>query len=135
VLPAYPANEGLLPFFVSATTPFQFFVDRASISVDEDGIVRYALVARSPQGADTVTYEGMSCRTREFRIYATGSDQRWTLVDKPWRAILLPRVQPWEEALYSEYFCPLGDPIRDAAAAVAALRTGTERGRPPGGNY
>ncbi|HEX5093964.1 MAG TPA: CNP1-like family protein [Burkholderiales bacterium] len=135
VLPAYPANERLMPFYVSATNPFSFFVDRASVSVDKDGVVRYTLVARSPEGADTVTYEGMRCSTREFRIYATGSAGRWTLVDRPWRAILLPRVQPWEEALYGEYFCPLGDVIPDAATGIRALSKGTERGRPSGGNY
>jgi hypothetical protein len=135
VLPAYPSRARLLPFFVSATTTFTFFVDGDSLSVGEDGVVRYALVARSAEGADTVTYEGMRCKTQEFRIYATGSQGGWTRVDKPWRPIQLPHVQPWEEVLYREYFCPLGDPIRDGAQGVAALRKGTERGQPPGGNY
>jgi hypothetical protein len=127
VLPAVPERARLLPFYVSATATFDFFVDGASISVGDDGVVRYALVARSPEGAETVTYE-------QFRIYAIGTGTGWTRVDKPWRPILLPSMQPWEEALYREVFCPLGDPVRDGAEAVAALREANRRGGAPGGN-
>ena len=134
MLPAVPERARLLPFYVSATATFDFFVDGASISVGDDGVVRYALVARSPEGAETVTYEGMRCSERQFRIYAIGTGTGWTRVDKPWRPILLPSMQPWEEALYREVFCPLGDPVRDGAEAVAALREANRRGGAPGGN-
>jgi len=134
VLPAVPERERLLPFYVSATTPFDFFVDRASISVGDDGVVRYALVARSAEGAETVTYEGMRCSERQFRIYAVGTGTGWTRVDKPWRPILLPSIQPWEEVLFRDVFCPLGDPVRDGTTDVAALREANQRGRAQCGN-
>jgi len=92
-------------------------------------------VARSPEGAETVTYEGMRCSERQFRIYAIGTGSGWTRVDKPWRPILLPSLQPWEEVLYREVFCPLGDLVRDRAEAVAALREANRRGGAPGGNH
>ena len=132
-LPAAPDRARLMPFYVSATATFSFFVDPASISVGDDGVVRYTLLARSPEGAETVTYEGMRCSERQFRIYAIASANGWARVDKPWRPILLPSVQPWEEVLYREVFCPLGDLVRDGSAAVAALRQANERGRAPGG--
>jgi len=135
VLPTVPDRARLLPFYVSATATFRFFVDPASISVGDDGVVRYTLLARSPEGAETVTYEGMRCSERQFRIYAIGEGTGWTRVDKPWRPILLPSMQPWEEVLYREVFCPLGNPVRNDTEAVAALRGANERGPAPDGNY
>lgn len=60
-----------------ATSEFRFFVDAATLSVSDDGIVRYVLVARSPGGVDNVSLEGMRCATSEVRIYALGRDGAW----------------------------------------------------------
>ncbi|KAG0162112.1 hypothetical protein DFQ30_003507, partial [Apophysomyces sp. BC1015] len=50
-LPPMPRDADLLPFEVSATTNLQFAVDANSVSVDPDGVVRYTVVIKSPQGA------------------------------------------------------------------------------------
>ena len=134
VLPAYPTPEALIPFFVSATTESDFLVDGASLSVADDGVVRYALVARSRQGAQTVTYEGIRCSTGEYRIYATGAGGQWTPLKAPWRKIEPRSTQRWHNALHKEYFCPLGNPIRDAAEGVDALRRGDHPARRPSGD-
>ena len=124
-LPAFPRPSALLPFFVSAASDFRFFVDGASLSVGGDGVVRYTLVARSPQGAETVVYEGMRCATREVRGYAAGrADGSWSRRDTPWRAIGDPSVQRWHRALATEYLCPGKVSIQDAAEGVDALRRG-----------
>jgi hypothetical protein len=136
VLPAYPRASGLLPFFVSAASDFRFFVDAASLSVGGDGVVRYTLVARSPQGADSVSFEGMRCDTREVRGYATGrADGTWSRRDTPWRKIESRSVQRWHNALASEYFCVGGIRIQDAAEGVQALQLGRHprRSRAEGG--
>lgn len=129
VLPAYPKRENLLPFFVSATTTFDFFIDAASISTAEDGVVRYVLVARSAQGAESVSYEGIRCSAREYRIYAAGAGDGWKRVDAPWRPIEPRSIQRWHNALLREYFCPLGNPIRSAAEGADALRRGDHPSR------
>jgi len=134
VLPGYPRRENLLPFFVSATTTFEFFVDATSISVGDDGVLRYALVARSAQGAESVSYEGIRCSEREYRIYATGAGGAWARRSTPWRPIEPRSIQRWHNALMREYFCPIGDPIGSAAEGVDALRRGDHASRRPTGD-
>jgi hypothetical protein len=134
VLPAYPKREALIPFFVSAATEFAFFVDGASLSTADDGVVRYTLVARSRQGAETVSYEGIRCSSGEFRIYATGAGSTWTRRDMPWRKIEPRSIQRWHNALQREYFCPFGEPIASAAEGVNALRRGDHPRRIPSGD-
>jgi hypothetical protein len=124
-LPAYPQAQDLLPFFVSAATEFRFFIDRTSLAVGKDGVVRYTLVARSPQGAESVSYEGIRCSARSYRIYATGrADRSWSQRDLPWRRIEPRSVQRWHNALWAEYLCPGGVPIQSAAEGADALRRG-----------
>ena len=74
--PAYPAPADLIEFKVVEAGGFRFFVDGSTLAVGKDGIVRYVLVARSPEGADNVTFEGLRCATRESRIYAVGHADR-----------------------------------------------------------
>jgi len=124
-LPAFPRPADLLPFFVSAASDFAFFIDGASLSAGKDGVVRYTVVARSPQGARSVVFEGLRCDTREVRGYATGrADGSWSRRDTPWRRIEARNVQRWHNALATEYFCPGRSPIRSAAEGVDALRQG-----------
>jgi len=133
VLPAYPKPENLLPFFVSATTTFDFYIDAKSISSGEDGVVRYVLVARSAQGAETVSYEGIRCSEKAFRIYATGAGGQWTSRPTGWRPIEPRSIQRWHNALWREYFCPIGVPIRNAEEGVEALLRGDHPSRPSTG--
>src|SRR5207247_2560510 len=56
---------------LAADTDFRFFIDPESVSVGEDRIVRYVLVARSPSGSESVTFEGIRC-LGEYRVYAVG---------------------------------------------------------------
>jgi CNP1-like family protein len=74
LLPPYPKRGDLIPIYVGSTRPFAYSVDRSSVSVGPDGIVRYTLVARSPSGAMNVSYEGLRCQSYESRVYAFGRD-------------------------------------------------------------
>jgi hypothetical protein len=124
-LPAYPGPESLVPFFVSSASSFSFSIDGATLSATEDGVVRYVLVARSAQGSESVSFEGLRCSKGEYRIYATGqADRSWTPSRSTWRPIDPRSVQRWHQALYKEYFCPLGNPINSAAEGLDALRRG-----------
>ena len=128
-LPEYPRKERLVPFFVSAASSFKFFIDAPSVSTGSDGVVRYALVVRSATGAESITYEGIRCATGAYRIYATGIDGGWKPATGGWRQIEPRSVQRWHNALYQEYFCPLGEPIRSAREGVNALRSGDHPSR------
>jgi hypothetical protein len=123
--PPFPRNENLAEFLVGAASGFRFFVDRTSLSVSKERIVRYVLVARSPSGVDNVTYEGMNCREAEYRIYAVGrSDGTWASRPGEWRPITRQSVQRWHSALHGEFFCPKGIAIEDAAEGALALQRG-----------
>lgn len=133
--PAYPRPENLLPFFVSAATSFEFYIDGTTLSVGEDGVVRYVLVARSAQAAQSVSFEGMRCSTGEVRTYAIGTSAGgWTRSASPWRQIQPREIQRWHNALFGEFFCPLGNPIHSPREGVAALKAGAHPSRAPTGN-
>ncbi|HET7669858.1 MAG TPA: CNP1-like family protein [Burkholderiales bacterium] len=123
VLPPYPQPGRLLPFGVADSGGFRFFVDGATLSVGKDRIVRYVLVARSPDGAQNVTYEGIRCSSGEYRIYALGrADGTWSEARGGWRAVAGAPAR--QVALFREYFCPQAEPIRTAAEGVRALEQG-----------
>jgi hypothetical protein len=126
--PPFPRSENLSEFTVSTASDFRFFVDRTSLSVSKDRIVRYVLVARSPSGVDNVTYEGINCREAEYRIYAVGrSDGSWASRSGEWRPITRENVQRWRNALRDEFLCPNGIAIEDAAEGARALQRGGQQ--------
>jgi len=119
--PAYPRNSNLLEFSVGASGEFRFFVDKSSLSVGGDGIVRYVLVARSSSGVDNVSYEGLRCESAEVRRYAAGEkDATWRASTGTWQPIALR----WNRVLHREYFCPQNIAIRRADEGVRALEAG-----------
>jgi hypothetical protein len=123
--PAFPAPGSLLEFNVVDAGGFRFFVDRMTLSVGKDGVVRYTLVARSADGVQNVSYEGLRCASADYRTYAFGrADRSWATSRSGWRPLEGPSAQRWRTALYREYFCPQSEPIRDAAEGVRALQQG-----------
>ena len=111
----------------SAQTDFRYFVDPGSVSVGADRIVRYVLVARSPAGADSVTFEGIRC-PGEYRVYAVGRpDGSWGGRPSAWRAIVRDyRVS--QNTLSRDYFCPGRHAIATSEEGQKAVRTGGHPG-------
>jgi hypothetical protein len=125
-LPPYPDLNKALPFFVSAATDNQFFVDPKSISVGDDGVVRYTLIVKSSEGALNVSFEGIRCSTNEKKLYAFGrTDRTWSRNRyAKWSAIQYEDRNRQHHMLYDDFFCPRGLIVRDAAEAVSALKRG-----------
>lgn len=125
-LPSYPKADALVEFQVSAASDFRFFVDRSSISIGDDGVVRYTLVARSSAGAENVSYEGIRCQAGTYRVYAYGnpSAASWSPRESDWRPIEQKTLHRQHHALWREYFCPHRVPIGDAAEGLDALARG-----------
>ncbi len=120
-LPPYFKEGDLIEFEVTRASSMRFYVDHASISVGKDLVVRYTLVARSPQGAENVSYEGIHCKGGTFRVYAFGqSGGKWRPVDLGWQ----PTDKLWARVLRREYFCPMHRAIFTVAEGVDALRRG-----------
>lgn len=123
--PRYPRAADLVAFDPgTSASGFRFLVDAATLSVGRDGIVRYALVARSVEGVDNVTFEGMRCTTREYRIYAFGhEDGTWSARPGAWQTLRGSGVAPARRTLERDYFCRDGRPAYSVGEVVAALRT------------
>jgi hypothetical protein len=123
-LPAYPKGP-LLEFFVSSASSFKFFIDPLSLWVG-DGMVRYTMVARSPSGAETVSYEGMRCGVPgHYVVYAFGSGGAWSRSSNvQWRPIEPKSIQRWHNVLAGQYFCPTRWSIQSVEEGLDALRRG-----------
>ena len=84
-------TDGLLKFDVSVNSELSYGVDPASISIGEDGVVRYVMVATSRSGAINALYEGVRCNTGEVKTYARWNPAppgAWILAQQPeWRQL------------------------------------------------
>ena len=125
-LPALPKEADLIEFYVSAPAANRFFIDGANLSVGKDGIVRYTLVVKTSGGAVNTTFEGMRCKTGEYRQYASGrADGTWaTARTAAWRPVENKTINRHHAALSRDLFCPLSTPIDSAQEGLRALRLG-----------
>ncbi len=128
-LPAYPADQNLIPLNVSAVTPHRFFVDAASVSIGGDGVVRYSLVIKTAGGSTNVSFEGIRCESREQKYYAIGrGDKTWVRARSPqWRPIVFRDVNAQHLTLYGEYMCRGKFMMESAEQIVQALRRGPQQ--------
>jgi len=124
-LPDYPKPENLIEFEASMATNFRFFVDSQSIDVG-GGVVRYTLVARSPSGAENISFDGLRCKTSSQRVYAIARpDKTWAkLRDSQWKELQPKTVTRQHFALMRDFFCPGAVPIMSRNEGVDALRRG-----------
>jgi hypothetical protein len=126
-LPPYPSEENLLKFDAGPASTNLHYVDAPSIVVGDDGVVRYTLVIKSPQGAMNVSYEGIRCQTAEKRTYAYGrNDKTWMRArTSRWMDLENIKQNYAQRALYRYFFCPLGiNTVKDAEEAIQALKAG-----------
>ena len=106
--PPYPQDSTLLEFQPRRDSENHFYVDRNSISIGADRVIRYSVVVKSPYGARTISYEGLRCKTSEYKVYAFGVvSGEWTKSpDRQWRKI--PRMDgDFRFGLYKDYFCDI----------------------------
>jgi len=132
-LPPFPKDGSLLQFDPSAANSNRFFVDADSISIDDDGTVRYTLVVKTPGGGENVSYEAIRCDTTEQKAYAFGRrDGTWSNARAPvWRKIRYQDVNRQHGVLYAHYFCPDGAPIASVKDAINRFKYGVPYGQPP----
>jgi hypothetical protein len=80
--PVFPKKENLREFYVSAVATNQYLIDASTLAVGSDGVVRYVLVVQTSGGATNVSFEGINCKDRTWKHYATGDRENgtWTKV-------------------------------------------------------
>jgi len=126
--PAFPKQENLREFYVSAATANKFFIDASTLAPGTDGIVRYVLVIQTSGGATNISFEGINCRERSWKHYATGrSDGTWVksrATRAEWRPIENKPVNRHHAELNRNFFCPVDIPIHTAEEGRNALRLG-----------
>lgn len=122
-LPAYPSSADLIPLDVRSSTRAQFFIDVRSLSLAEDGVVRYTLLARGAGGAENVSFEGIRCATAERKLYALGRGGEWVPSrNTAWQWIVDNALNRQHAVLAKEYFCPPGAARPSLAEILDLLR-------------
>jgi hypothetical protein len=106
-------TTGLVEVDVPGST-LRFGVDPATVTVGDDGIVRYVVVATSRSGAINAMYEGIHCHRGDVKVYA-----RWN-PDTGWSP---QRKADWQA---------LQD-VPNARYSLQIARTGACFGRAPNG--
>ncbi|MDP3203960.1 MAG: CNP1-like family protein [Hydrogenophaga sp.] len=83
------STEVLIPFEVMKASALTYGIDPNTLTVGEDGVVRYVMVARSSGGALNVLYQGIRCATAETKTYGRLSDKgTWNASpDADWQAL------------------------------------------------
>ena len=107
-LPPYPPDSSLLEFLPRQNSANHFYIDRNSVSIGADRVIRYSAVIKSPSGAINTSYEGLRCKTSEYKVYAFGvKDGEWAKVpDVQWRKVARMSGD-FRFALYKDYFCDI----------------------------
>jgi hypothetical protein len=129
-LPPYPKAENLIPFEAGAASAHKFFIDAPSISVGEDGVVRYTLFVKAAGGAANVSFEGMRCETRQQKYYAVGhANGSWSKARDPqWRRIEYQEVNRHHGVLYADFFCRGKFPVKSPQDIINTLKYGPRPG-------
>ena len=124
-IPPYPKSENLI-LFETAPAGHRFYIDAPSVSIGDDGVVRYTLLVKTAGGAVNVSFEGMRCETREQKYYAIGhANGSWTRARDPqWHRIEAKEYNRQHGMLYAYYFCERGAPVKSARNAIDALKYG-----------
>jgi hypothetical protein len=125
-IPPYPRPENLVALEVGPSLGHRFYVDAASISRGEDGVMRYTAVIKAAGGASNVTFEGMRCETREHKVYALGrNDGTWVRARDPkWTRVAYRERAPHQETLFRDYLCPSRFDLPAPKDVVTALKRG-----------
>ena len=84
-------RDKLIPVNMPPYVTLRFGVDPTTLTITDDGVIRYVMVAQKPGGGDGGTfsamYEGIRCAAGEFKTYARfGASGQWASVSNPqWR--------------------------------------------------
>ncbi len=123
-LPAFPSDENLVEFPIGSMSKNRFSVDKSSLTIGADGVVRFVLVIKAPGGGTNVTFEGIHCQQRRGKVYAIGHDDHtWSkLHNSEWSVIENKPLNRHHAVLNRDVFCPSGAPITSVQEGLNALR-------------
>ena len=117
-----PNQKTLLPFYVSQHTIFKFAVDTDSILIGADGVTRYVVEMRSPNGSVQTQYEGIRCDSFQWRLYGTLENGAWK--ENPlstWRTIQSNVPNRYQAALAQGAFCDFSSQEKNIKTILQSL--------------
>ena len=128
-LPAYPVPANAVQFEGGNRDESRFYVDKSTLSVGEDGVVRYTLMVLGDGGGRNVSYEGIRCESREYRVYAYGRDNHsWAIPTvSEWRRVYQQYTNNYRAALMVEYLCKGQSLLPTVREIVASLEQDASR--------
>lgn len=137
-LPPFPVEKDLLKVQGLDSEPYDLYLDRSSIVVDKNGVLRLSVLLHAAGGSANIFHEGVRCATREFKTYAYGTrDGRFrafrTAQWKDFRKMPRIGVTGYRRLLAETYLCDteVGAPlrIRDILSLARAMapRSADER--------
>jgi hypothetical protein len=114
---------GLIPLEIPGSA-LRFGVDPSTVSVGQDRIVRYVVVATSASGVVNALYEGIRCGTGEYKVYARHNPSGgWKVAkDSPWRALQDQPASHHSLLIARTGACMGHSPNRSASQIVRDLR-------------
>lgn len=105
---AYPEDEDLLkvPEY-SASANLVQFIDAKTLSVGEDGVVRYTVVLESATGVRNVSLEGLRCDSNEYRVYGYGTRDKKVrpLKSSAWKPLYKTKNKGFRKRLAENLIC------------------------------
>lgn len=105
-LPPLPETDDLIAFKVDEPVKrFRYYIDAASLSLGGDEVLRFSLVIESRKGARNVSYEGLRCSAKQYKVYAYGDGRgQFHAVRRPaWQRI--NDTSPYRQQLLRNYLC------------------------------
>lgn len=133
LLPDYPGDEDLLEFQVDRPdSPFRYLIDATHLDTSaEDGVIRFTLLLESRRGARNVSFEGIRCSTRDYKVFAYGDGRgAFHPTHLPeWQAISSRDADPVRVDLLNHYLCRNGIPRErdEILRRLGASLTGANR--------
>lgn len=117
--------SGLIPIELPRSE-LSFGVQPDSVSVGDDGVVRYTVVASSRSGTVNALYEGVRCASGDVKVYARYNDGTWMLTqDAKWQSVHDNAAHRHSLAIARQGACigrgvnsPARQIVRDLAAPV-----------------
>ncbi len=107
-LPPFPQRKNLLPFEAGDLSNHnRYFVDKASLALGVDEVIRYTVVIQSETGLVNILHEGLRCLTREVKRYGFGTadgKMKRSQFDS-WQRVRTRGMAAYQRELFNEYFC------------------------------
>ena len=116
VPPASFNADELQRFDVAQGSALSYGIDPKTLSVGDDGVVRYVMVARSSSGALNALFQGVRCATAEVKTYG-----RWNNNASSWNT---SSKEEWQALSFSGFTRP----------AMMLARAGICEGKTVNGN-